>query len=238
MHACLIFRVLSFGLAHATRSSREKLGPYTLPGRSEGLTLSEITWIGYYYCESLEAGDRGRPHRRGDSSGCLRLPTAVGSGHALPSPASMQHLRRARLRRRDALVASGSTDSLSSAAQHACVAALMEHSARDRDGQRCCDRPPLAARSVGPQPAHADPIRAPCRGIGRGRARLCPLPRPGSCASCAGTRDRCREPRPPHRLGAGGLGGSAVDRTIKGWSLLKDVDASGCATLERHPSPS
>jgi WD40 repeat protein len=32
------------------------------------------------------------------------------------------------------------------------------------------------------------------------------------------------------------VSGGSHDRTIKVWSLLKDVDASECATLDTHPS--
>jgi WD40 repeat protein len=32
------------------------------------------------------------------------------------------------------------------------------------------------------------------------------------------------------------VSGGSDDRTIKVWSLLKDVDASECATLDTHPS--
>ena len=37
-------------------------------------------------------------------------------------------------------------------------------------------------------------------------------------------------------LVSGGGGSNETDTTIKVWSLLEDVDASECATLDTHPS--
>jgi WD40 repeat protein len=141
------------------------------------------------------------------------------------------------------LVVSGSTDStvkLWRLRARECVATLREHSARvccvdvgeeaiatgsDDATVRLWPRDGSASRRKLAHPSRLRAVRA-CKGtcsppgVGCGRARLCSPPA-SSCASCGGSVL---------------VSGGSDDRTIKVWSLLKDVNASECATLDKHPS--
>jgi len=190
----------------------------------------------------------------GDTSGSLRLwdaDTLATAGQLQQSGSSVYCVAV-----RGDLVVSGSTGStvkLWRLRARECVATLMEHSARvscvdvgeeaiatgsDDATVRLWPRDGGASRRTLAHPSALHAVRM--QGDVLATGGLDAVVRIFALSTGQLVRELRGHKGSVQSLALGGsvlVSGGSDDRTIKVWSLLKDVDASECATLDTHPSP-